>query len=48
MTRLDRLEVLRDIENIWLVNIYNTLVELDFINADIVHYFKHLAQAIAI
>lgn len=28
--------------------IYNTLVELDFINADIVHYFKHLAQALAI
>jgi hypothetical protein len=28
--------------------IYNILVELDFINADIVDYFKHLAQALAI
>lgn len=28
--------------------IRNTLVKIDFANGDITHYFKHLAQAIAI
>ena len=28
--------------------IKNTLVKIDFHNGDIMHYFKHLAQAIAI
>lgn len=29
-------------------NIKNTLVKIDFLNGDVLHYFKHLAQAIAL
>ncbi len=28
--------------------IRNTLVQIDFMNGDVMHYFRHLAQAIAI
>ncbi len=28
--------------------IKNTIVKIDFVNGDVVHYFRHLAQALAI